>query len=69
MSVTTKRLVRVFKFDGTEYPDPSPGASKDKSLELLAIANPKLNNAALDGPFFEAGKEVWQIKVAAGTKG
>lgn len=69
MSITTKQVTRVFRQGGTEYPDPAPGCNPERALEILAIANPSLNNAALEGPSFESGKEVFQIKTNVGTKG
>lgn len=67
--ITTSQVTRVFKYDGTELPDPLPGQSPTKSLAVLRASYPQFVNATVDGPFFESGKEVWQIKVAAGTKG
>lgn len=69
MAVTTKPLVRVFKYEGTEYPDPTPGRPAEESLATLALSNAAFNNAALDGPFFKEGKQVFEIKVEEGTKG
>lgn len=69
MAVTIAKIKRVFRYEGTELPDPAPGSKPDKCLELLAVSYPALNNAALDGPSFEGGKEIWQVKVEAGKKG
>lgn len=69
MAITTTKVKRVFRYEGTEFPDPLPGQPKGKCLDVLTVSYPQLNNAALDGPFFQDGKEVYQLKVAAGTKG
>ena len=69
MAITTKRLARVFVHGATEYPDPSPISKPDQCLQMLALTNAALNNAALDGPTYEGGKEVYRVKVSAGTKG
>ena len=69
MAISIKAAPRVFKFGATEIPDPLPTATADRCLEVLRTQYPTFLNAALDGPFFEGGKQVYQIKVAAGTKG
>ena len=69
MSITSKSVRRVFKHDATEIIDPAPGQTPAAALKILALSYPRFNNAAVDGPRFEDGKEVWQIKVATGTKG
>ena len=69
MAVVTKPLPRVFDYEGTQIPDPSPSSSPEDCLKLLAHTYPALNNAALDGPSYENSKQVFQVKVAGGTKG
>lgn len=69
MAVSIKKTIRVFKHGATEYPDPAPTSKPERCLELLAVANPMLNNAALDGPTYEGGKAIYEVKVQAGTKG
>jgi PRTRC genetic system protein C len=67
--ITTSKVARVFTYQGTEYPDPVPTLAAEKALEILSVSNPKFTNAALDGPVYEGGKAVYQIKVGVGTKG
>jgi PRTRC genetic system protein C len=69
MPVSIKSVPRVFKYDATEIPDPLPNATPKRCLEVLRTSYPQFANAAVDGPFHEGGKQVYQIKVAAGTKG
>lgn len=69
MAITTKRVARVFKHGATEYPDPSPTSKAEQCLAMLATGNPAFNNAILDGPTMDAGRQIYQIKIAAGTKG
>lgn len=69
MAATIKAVPRVFKYEGTEIPDPLPNATPQRCLQILRTSYPAFANAAVDGPFHEAGKQVYQIKVAAGTKG
>lgn len=69
MAVTTKQLKRVFRYEGTEIPDPAPAMPADDVLQILSASYPQLNNAALEGPSIENGKQVYVVKVATGTKG
>jgi PRTRC genetic system protein C len=68
-TLTVKRLPRVFKYQGTEMPDPSPTATPEQALKLLATSYPQLTNASVESPVVEGGKLVCNIKVAVGTKG
>lgn len=65
----TTRLTRIFRHGATEIPDPAPGATAEDVLKLLSSTYPTFNNAKLEGPSIEAGKQVYVIKVATGTKG
>jgi PRTRC genetic system protein C len=69
MAITTKRIPRVFLSGATEYPDPAPTSRPEQALAMLATTNPAFNNAALEGPRIEGGKEQWKIKLQVGTKG
>lgn len=69
MSASIKSTPRVFKYGATELADPLPGATAERCLEVLRHGYPVFANALVHGPSFEGGKEVWQIKVSAGTKG
>ena len=69
MALTTSRVTRVFRFQGTDLPDPLPGQPAEKCIEVLAVSYPALNNADMEGPALEGGKQVYTLKVAAGTKG
>ena len=69
MPVTITSLERVFRFQGTEIPDPSPKESPERCLEILALAYPQFNNALIELPSNEGGKQVFNIKVAVGEKG
>jgi len=68
-NVKISEIKRVFRFQGTEYADPSPGQAPQKCLEILSVAVPKLNNAACETPVVENGKEVINIKEQYGAKG
>jgi PRTRC genetic system protein C len=67
--LTVSKLKRVFVFSGTEVPDPLPGQSPEKCLEVLALSYPHLNNATVESARTEGGKQVYEIKTSYGTKG
>lgn len=69
MAVKTAPLVRVFRYGGTDIPDPTPTLSTDSTLEVLSVSYPSFANAILEGPSIEKGKMVYTVKVNAGTKG
>lgn len=50
-------------------PDPLPNATTERCLAVLRTSYPQFANATVDGPSYEGGKEIWNIKVAVGTKG
>jgi PRTRC genetic system protein C len=69
MAAVIKSAPRVFKYGATEIPDPLPGATPERCLEVLRTKYPQFANAAVDGPLHEDGKQVYLIKTVAGTKG
>lgn len=69
MPITTKKLTRVFRYNGTEIPDPTPDLKPQATLDVLAVSYPQFANAMIEGPAIEDGKQVFTVKVAAGTKG
>ena len=50
-------------------PDPTPDLKPEATLEVLAVNYPQFANAFLEGPSIESGKQVFTVKVSAGTKG
>lgn len=69
MATTIKELTRVFRANNRDLPDPDPKASPERALELLAIADPSLNNAVVEAPRAANGQLVYPIKVNLGNKG
>jgi PRTRC genetic system protein C len=67
--VEVTELKRVFVHDGAELKDPAPGQPPEKALEILALADAKLNNAVVEPPKAEDGKLKYPIKINVGTKG
>lgn len=68
-STTFTELKRVFRVNNRDLPDPDPKSSPERALELLAIADPTLNNAVVEPPVANGGKLVYSIKVNIGNKG
>ena len=69
MPITSKKLSRVFRYNGTEIPDPTPDLKPEATLEVLAVNYPQFANAIIEGPSIEDGKQVFTVKVSVGTKG
>lgn len=67
MKVST--LVRVFKYDGQELPDPAPTFSAAQVMDFYCANFPELLNAELEGPNEVDGKLVYTFKRSTGTKG
>lgn len=69
MAVQITELRRVFRHNGKDIADPAPGQPPEKALEILALADPSLNNAVVEPPEAKDGKQVYPIKTSIGTKG
>jgi PRTRC genetic system protein C len=64
-----KPLKRVFQWNGLEIPDPNARLKPEEVLKVLGTIHPELNNASLEGPTFQADKEVYTCCTRLGTKG
>lgn len=69
MSLKTQTVKRVFRYNGSDLPDPSPGASLEEVRNTYASSMAELQNATIHGPTYEEGYEVYQLKVTTGHKG
>lgn len=69
MALKATKLPRVFRHNGADIPDPTPDLKPEATLEVLAVNYPQFANAILEGPSIESGKQVFTVKVSAGTKG
>lgn len=66
----TIAVKRVFRYNGTDLPDPSPSIPADQVKGIFASSGyPELQNAIITGPSYEQGKEVYHCKVINGSKG
>lgn len=69
MPATIQELMRVFRVNNRDLPDPDPKVTPERALELLAIADPSLNNAVVEAPVVGNGLIAYPIKVNLGNKG
>ena len=61
---------RVFRYNGSDMPDPNPNASVHEVKDILATSGmAELQNASVHGPSYEEGKEIYTLKVSTGHKG
>lgn len=69
MAATITELTRVFRANNRDLADPAPDSTPERALELLALADPALNNAVLEAPVAKDGKLIYPLKVNLGNKG
>lgn len=63
-------LIRVFMADGVQLADPNPTASVTDAVRILAASGrPDLATAEIRGPEAKAGRSVYTLHRAVGTKG
>lgn len=65
----TQTVERVFMFNNRRFPDPNPKAEPAEVRELLAVADPDITNASIEGPDMKVGKAVYKFVRQVGTKG
>jgi PRTRC genetic system protein C len=65
----TQMVERVFEFNNRHFPDPDPRLEPLEVKELLAVADPELTSAALEGPELRDGKAFYRFVRQVGTKG
>ncbi|MCR6656601.1 MAG: PRTRC system protein C [Opitutus sp.] len=69
MPVTVTNPKRIFRHNGRDYNDPAPSQTPERAVEILSATVPSLTNATIDPPKPEAGRLVFNVKTAVGTKG
>lgn len=72
MDTKVESLERVFKFDGKEYPDPSPSMTVNEAVKALASLNPELSTYANGHAVFEKREKdqiIFTAKKAFADKG
>ena len=56
------QMQRVFRFNGTDLPDPDPQASADQVLTHYAHQHPQLRYGKVEEPIGEGDKLVYTLK-------
>lgn len=69
MAITSQTLTRVFRYSGTNLPDPNTGFTPKQVAENYAIVYPELLNMSIEGPEIKDGQAIYTFHKAAGTKG
>lgn len=69
MPIKTEALIREFRYNGVNLPDPNPEATPEAVRDLLAATHPDIATAALDGPEITGNKQVYTFIKSVGTKG
>ncbi len=65
----TQLVERIFLFNNRKFPDPNPKAEPAQVRELLAITDPDITNASIEGPELKDGKAIYRFVRQVGTKG
>lgn len=69
MTLETKELVRVFKYNSVDLEDPGSHYSAEAVRDFYANTYPEIVSAGIDGPEEKDGKLVYTFRKAVGTKG
>lgn len=70
MSTTVTKIKRVFRYNGTDLPDPGVAISPQDVCGVFAASGyAELQSATANGPTYEDGKEVYVLKTHSETKG
>lgn len=69
MSIEKKTVTRKFKFNGRNYPDPNPNLSPEMVKAQLAVSDPQLASAVIEGPVYEGDVATYTFTRSVGTKG
>lgn len=63
------QLIRVFRMNGTDLPDPDPSKSKDQVLEHYARQYPKLNGGKVVQLETTGDRMIFDLRANFGSKG
>jgi len=69
MSAETKELVRTFRYNSVDLPDPRSQYTIEQVRDFYAATYPEIVSAAVEGPEEKDGKLVYTFRRAVGTKG
>lgn len=69
MAIEKKNITRKFRFNGRNYPDPNPDLSPEMVKTQLAVSDPQLASAVIEGPVYEGDTATYTFTRSVGTKG
>jgi PRTRC genetic system protein C len=69
MALETSELVRAFKYNSVELPDPGSQFTVEQVKDFFAATYPEIVNATIEGPEQKDDKQVYTFRRAVGTKG
>ncbi len=69
MTIETTELVRTFRYNSVDLPDPGPQYTAEQVRDFFAATYPEIVSAAIEGPEEKDGKLVYTFRRAVGTKG
>ena len=69
MSIEKQPVKRVFKFNNRTYPDPNPSLSPEMVKAQLAVSDPQLASAVIEGPVYDGDTATYTFTRSVGTKG
>lgn len=67
--IEVKPIVRIFKYQQLELPDPGRELSPEQVVEFYSGVYPELVKATVEGPELHGTKEIFRIERAVGRKG
>ena len=69
MAITTREVVREFKYSGVTLPDPGSALSPEQIRDLYSATYPEIVSATIEGPVIKGTKMVYEFRRVTGTKG
>jgi PRTRC genetic system protein C len=69
MTLETKELVRTFRYNSVDLPDPGAQYTVEQVRDFYSATYPEITSAAVEGPEEKDGKLVYTFRRAVGTKG
>jgi len=69
MPLEKKTVTRRFKFNGRTFPDPNPALTPEMVKAQLAVSDPQLASAVIEGPTYDGDVATYTFTCSVGTKG
>jgi len=69
MAIQTKKLTRVFTYNGVTLPDPGVGLTAEQVRDVYSATYPEIVTASIEGPTPKGDKLEYAFRKSVGTKG